>query len=465
MPLMASAKTRFVTTNNIGGDSSIGLLLADGDDVVTTSRGVPQVRMRLETSKLVTIPKGNIRVEVYRSTNDENELVAVFNYPVKQGQAAINLRMNLPEFESQSENFDFIVYDTDGNPRSKFRHSFASKELITFKPKPPTVDVLDEEILSTDELQYIAKKFAIAVVPAGQPAGMQKQDGIYNFQVPLRKSSGKLIQRNKIISNSLDFDEVGSLSDRDNFDAAAKGTVFLDKDTGLVYVKASDADADWADPIEFTSGQVSNGDTGSGTNGDTTTPAPTTTIINNPTTTIVQQFSPSQITNGSIAVEKIESLVATQVMTLPLKDALRNSTVALGTVASGTMPIIRYTGAGNATWSVVVPEDLARNNANYSDIKIKLHWSPSNDSAQTIDWRLAYSSFDNGDLINAAAVSNIDVSSAAPAATLTLTETEFTVPISSIKDSLVLKLSRLDNRDIKANLSSISIEYPGRVLE
>ncbi len=468
LTLSSEAATRFINTNNIGGDTNISLFLADGDDVVSTSRGVPQVRMRLDTSKLVTVAKGNIKVEVYRSTDETDELVATFSYPVRLNQTQLDLRMNLPEFKNQSENFDFVVYDTDGNPRSKFRHSFASKELITLEPKPPMLDLVDEKLLSEDELQYIAKKFAISVVPSGQPTGMQKQDGVYNFQVPVRKLSGKLVQKNNITSNALDFDEIGTLSQRDNFDTAPKGTVFLDKETGLIYVKASDADGDWADPIQFTSAQVSNGDAGSGTNGDTTTPpAPVsnTTIITNPTTTIVQQLDPNQITNGSIAIEKLESVTSTQVLSLPLKDALRSAGAVFGTVAAGTMPIIRYSSLGSSAWSIAVPEDLLRASSAHPNLKLKINWSPSNNSGAAVDWRLAYSSFYNGDLISAAAVNNIDASSSAPAATLTLTETEFSIPISNIKDHLVLKLTRLDSRDIKPNLSSIAIEYPGRVLE
>jgi|GEM_PF-5458701 len=262
LPLLSSAKTRFIQTNNIGGDTRIALHLAEGEDIVSTASGVPQVHMRLDTlSELVTVPKGNIKVEVYRTTDDE-ELVAVFNYPVKRSQDHLDIRMNLPEFQNQSENFDFVVYDTDGNARSKFRHSFASRELITLEPKPPTVEVNDTKALTSEELDYIARKFSVAVVPTGQPTGMQKKDGVYNFQVPVRRLQGKLVQKNKLSSTTLDFDEVGTLEERVNYDNSAQGTVFLDRETGLVYVKASDTTADWSEPIEFASYQ----------NGDTTSP-------------------------------------------------------------------------------------------------------------------------------------------------------------------------------------------------
>ncbi len=458
--LPVGAQIRFVRTNALGGDTRIGLFLAEGDEVVSTASGVPQVRMRLDIlPDMVTVSKGNIKIEVYRSTDEAPELVASFNYPVKQGQDHIDLRMNLPEFKNQSENFDFIVYDTEGNPRSKFRNSFASKELITFKPKPPSLELSDDKLLDEQELEYIAKKFAISMVPAGQPVGMQKQDGVYNLQVPFRKSSGKLTQRNKIVNKILDFDEVGTLEERDNHDAAPKGTVFLDKDTGLIYIKSSDASGDWSSPIEFASKQGSNGD-------DATSGGGATTIINaSPITTVVQQLDPSQIQNGSIAVDKIQSVVRTQTLNVPLKEALRSSSVLLGTVAASTMPVLRYQNAGNSTWSTVLPEDLLRDDPNNPNIKIKLAWSPSNNSAQVVDWRLAYISYADGDIINPSAMQNLDAPSSAPALFLTLTETEFTIPIASLDRYLTFTLSRLDNRDIKANLSSISIEYPGRILK
>ncbi len=462
MPLSSSALTKFIQTSNVGGDTRIGLYLADGEDVVSTANGVPQVHMRLDTlNELVTIPKGNIKVEVYRSTDDVNELVAVFNYPVKRGQETLDIRMNLPEFQNQSENFDFVVYDTAGNPRSKFRHSFASRELITLEPKPPVVEMVDEQTLAPEALEYIAKKFSVSMVPVGQPTGMQKKDGVYSFQVPARRLQGTLKQKNKIYNTSLDFDEVGTLANRDEFDNAAKGTVYLDKDSGLVYVKASDTAADWSDPIEFASYQESNGNT---TSPGTGTSTGGTTVINN-TTTVVQQLSPSQITNGSISVEKIEPVIVDRILTLPLKDSLRSTGTAFGTVANLSMPVIRYTGTGSSTWSLVLPPDLVRSDINHPNIKVILSWSSSNNTAQMIDWRLGYSSYDSGDLVNGNSVTNLDLSSSAPAVALTLTQTEFSIPVSALKDSLILKLSRMDSRDLKPNLSSIAIEYPGRVLE
>lgn len=468
MQLSVLAATKYIQTNNIGGDSRIGLFLVDGDDVVSTASGVPQVRMRLNTlTELVTIPKGNIKVEVYRSTDDANELVAVFNYPVKRSQSSLDIRMNLPEFQNQSENFDFVVYDTDGNARSKFRHSFASRELITLQPKPPSLDITDEKAMTSEELDYIAKKFSVAMVPVGQPTGMQKRDGVYNFQVPARRLSGKLLQKNKTFNTTLDFDEVGTLAERNGYDEAAKGTVFLDRVTGLVYVKASDTKGDWTSPIEFTSKQDSNGATSNSSTGSGggTTPAPATTTVINTATTVVQEFHPNQLSDGSIAIEKIESVIADRTLTLPLKDSLRSTGTAFGTVANLSMPVIRYTGTGSSTWSVVLPPDLVRSDSNHPNVKVILSWSPSNNTAQLVDWSLAYSSYNSGDLVNGNSVANLNASTSAPPVALTLTQTEFILPITALKDSLVLKLSRTDTRDIKPNLSSISIEYPGRVLE
>jgi hypothetical protein len=114
---------------------------------------------------------------------------------------------------------------------------------------------------------------------------------------------------------------------------------------------------------------------------------------------------------------------------------------------------------------VVLPPDLVRSDINHPNVKVILSWSSSNNTAQLIDWRLGYSSYNSGDLVNSNTVTNLNASTSAPLVALTLTETEFSIPVSALKDSLVLKLSRMDSRDLKPNLSSIAIEYPGRVLE
>jgi len=187
-------------------------------------------------------------------------------------------------------------------------------------------------------------------------------------------------------------------------------------------------------------------------------------VNNNTTTTIVQQFNADTLSNGSIAVEKLEPVISTRVLTLPLKDSLRTTGTSFGTVANYSMPVIRYAGQGSSTWTVALPADLVRGDATNPNVKVILSWSPSNNTAQLIDWQLAYSSYDSGDLVNANNVTNLSASTSAPPVALTLTQTEFTLPISALKEILVLKLARTDTRIIKPNLSSIAIEYPGRVL-
>lgn len=49
----------------------------------------------------------------------------------------------------------------------------------------------------------------------------------------------------------MDIDATGLSSDLSQYDTEAKGFAFLATDTGMVYIKASDTEGDWSDPVGF----------------------------------------------------------------------------------------------------------------------------------------------------------------------------------------------------------------------
>lgn len=473
--LRANTKTKFINTESVEATADVNLFLVEGDAGVDINKGIPQIRMRISNvQELLTKPRGLIKVDVFRVT-DNPELVASYNYRVKASpKNLLDVRINLPEFKNQSENFEFIVYDTDGVPRTRFTQSFAAKQLLTLNPPAEGLELEDPGIFSEEEIEYIARQFSFAVVDKNQPAGMQKELGQFVFQVPFDGGAKRLKHKTRYKVNELNFDAVGSFTDRQQFDSAKKGFVFLDEDSGEIYVKSGDTAGAWSVPQSLFGQKGESGDDGTNSSGgggsssgggETVVQQPftNTTVVQN--TTVVEEFDIANLANGAIASEKINTPTVIRKISLGLEDTLRGDSALLGTVAGQTVPVIRFLTNGTAVWNISLPEDIVVDDAENDTVKVNLVWSPSNSTGNPVDWELAYSSYANGDTFDASTKSMLTKTSAAPAHTLRATKTFFEIPVSALKETLILCIARRDANDIKANLASVSLSYPTNALK
>jgi hypothetical protein len=523
---MNKALAVFIDTQKLGGDQ-VGLQIREEDGIVSVSAGSPIVTMRLnKVQDLIKDPAGNIKIKVYRTTDEEPELVGIFSYPAVTQNSDLVIRMKLPKFNNQSENYQFVIHDTNGVPQGKFTHSFAASELVDNQPDLG-IPVQDPQLFSQEEIEYIVSKLSIGRNPSG-PAGLEKNlDNTYTLKMPTSKqtaSSNKTPEVKNI--SGLNFDEIGSLEDKSLIDDAPKGTVFLDETSGNIYIKKSQAAADWSNPISLRGPKGDKGDTSNGTAfNPVAIPKNSLSLDQLQEANLIKQalaninnlssISPAQINANSVELSgksnaslsnlnnvainspllpqnnnaidlgssnkrfanafiagnaEVSGAVKTnyiknKTLNLGLQDALKLNRAQVGTIAGGTIPVLRYANGGSAIWSITAPKDLVKNNPGANSVKVKVFWNPSNSLGNGLEWQLSYASHQSGDVVSAASFANNKQTVSAPAQTLAMTVTEFNIAVSAIKDTVVLKLGRVDNNDLNVNVTAISLEYPALGLE
>ena len=243
---------RFIQTNKLAGSGRAALQLREGDDIVSLkiNNGVPIARMRITNLQELIIEQGRyIKVEVFKTTNDPKEFVGIFSYRIKPRQNTRRVRIPLPRFENQSENFEFIVYDTAGTPRARYAYSFAAAELINNEEPTDPIDPELNGAVTPEMMEAIVRNINVQSVQSTQLAGIEKVgDTNYTIKIPTGRrenynSIGKRV-------SSLKINGTGTLAERSRFDDASIGFVYFDKETGKVYIKGRETGA-WSEPVDL----------------------------------------------------------------------------------------------------------------------------------------------------------------------------------------------------------------------
>lgn len=454
---------KFIDSEFIAGNPDILLQVREKDEIQDIALGVPLIKMRIVNADRLIVSNGSIKVKVHRTTTGTPILQGTFNYNanLRNRNRMKNMRIpvKLPGFTKTSETYEFTLFDTDGIPISRYREEFTGLNEGLFGPDlgSPLLPEETTQLFTPEEIEYIVERLAIQLVPNKEPTGIQK-DSIDNYTFSVRKrggGSGAGGRKIQIVNGGFKINAVGSLLERDLFNKKRKGFIYLDEDNDQVFVKRSRKNADWSEGIPFgSSGSGIPGPPGpegpegpQGPSGPAGAPgSPGAPGAPGP---------PGPPGPGTAATVQLISF------NVPLTDGLRSSDAQYGTVAGASTTVIRYADQNaTVTWSVALPEDLFRTDAVLTNVVLRLAWSTNNSLGNDAEWRLRYASYEDGDTYDSANLANVDVTTTAPAATLEAVTTDINIPIATLKDVLTFQLIKLDNNDIKPNLTSISILYP-----
>lgn len=455
--------SKFTNAEFVAGNPEIELQVRISDETQDIALGVPRIKMRIINADRLIVSDGSIKLKVHRTTTGTPVLQGIYNYGAKlkniNRMKRMKIPVNLAGFSKTTETYEFTLSDTNGVPIVIYKFTFTGLNEGLFTPDTDSPLIPEETDIpfSDDDIAFIVEKLAIQLVPRKAPTGIQR-DVLDNFVFSVRNRGGfnsATAARNiQIVNGGFKINAVGSLLERDLFNKKRKGFIYLDEDNRQVFVKRSRKNADWSEGIPFGAIEGPTGPAGpegpqgpQGPAGSSGSQGPT-----GPAGPAGPQGPPGP--GGSATVQLVS-------FNLPLNSGIRKSGAKYGTVAGASTTVVRYTSTGsNVTWSFALPEDLFRTDAVLTDIILKLTWSPNNDMGNDADWRISHASYEDGDVFASANLTDINVSTTAPANTLEAVTTTVSIPIAGLKDIVTLKVTRTDANDIKPNLTTVSIEYP-----
>lgn len=495
--VLAPAYAKFIETNKLEGIGNIGLQLNENDQVVSlkSNGGRPIVNMMLNSvQELVKGESRFVKIEVFKTTGDDKEFVGAFNYNMNARHSQRMVRVPLPKFLNQSENYEFHVYDTQGLLKGKFMYSFSAAELVVPQPEEDALDPELDTSLSDAALESIMRNLSVRTVSSAKLAGIEKDGDRYVLNIPDGQRASGVIKGKKI--SALQINAFGTLQERTQYDDEKRGFVFLDNEKQEAYIKGKEPGS-WSNPIPFVGeakdvdlndlnfDQINDGTIslskieGGDRIVDLLENPPAPVIINqgssvdlSPINTQINNLNNQKlnndlsnlasdiVVNGKIKTNNVDD----KTLSLGLDGAVIDEGAVRGKVAQNTIRVIRFANTdSSASWTVTLPKDIVKNNATGNNFKLRLLWSPSNDLGENVDWELKYSSYDLGQVLTSPNTATLRKVTSAPAEDLALAYTEFDVQAEN--DTVLLMLTRKDANNIQPNLVAVEINYPALSLE
>ena len=507
----------------IDGNETVVLTVKDTNQVVTLNGTSANVEMTIQnvSELIIDDPNGSIAISVIdMGIGGTENFLGKFTYDlsVRSKKSKKNDTMTivvpLTDFNEINEEYDFMLHNTSGVPVSRYNFTFTASNTVI--SSPPTGISVDDgpELLSQEEIDYIASKFAIDVVPKGSAVGLRKNaDGDYVFRVPQggktivqkgnkKQKTSPLVKlgdgsdpgnngggngggiTNVVGDGVFAINQVGTLDERDdlNINQLDPGFVFFDENNFDSYIL--NENGDWIGPISAQGQPGPAGPAGpagaaggagpaggSGPAGPAGPTGPAGPAVG-PTTTIA---TTGTVTATSIFTENVGFLIDN----VALNEGTRQGGARLGYVGGGAIQVLNYPKQNaEVSWTIALPdpEEIVLDDAGFTNAKIAFSWSAGNAAALNFGWRLSYAAFNSGDILNAGSFTNIDINpTVAPASATQVKKETFLIPITALhiagvpKDALMIRLTRIDANGLpvgaSGNLHELGFAYPAALIE
>ncbi len=255
------ANAAFLDMDFIEGNSEIILQVRDSDQTVSVSDGASEnIDLRIDNAADLRQVKGNVKLSVFRNDNGLSTFVSQYSVPLRAGKKRLKFDINLQNFQNQNEEYEFLIFNTQGTPVSRYRASFKSSNIIGNPIPDPSENPLNDPapIFSDEEISFIAQKLSLRATRAGDRITniTKNRNNDFVIEIPIGPSSEST---GSIDTGSSQADVVGIIIDaagttlgRNQFDNEARGFNYLDEEQGIIFHKLSGLTANWSNGVAIT---------------------------------------------------------------------------------------------------------------------------------------------------------------------------------------------------------------------
>lgn len=256
----------FQDADFVFGNDTVQLQVATRDETLAVVDSVTErVLFRLTGVQDLRVRPGekSIQVSIFRVTDGRNDFVGDFSFQVRRRTEEIQFSIRLQDFETAREDYEFVIFNTQGLPVSKYGFRFFANNLVGDPGPNPIDNPLNNPNppISDDVLSYILSKITVLSVRNSNFTSVEKNiNDDFLLRIPenltdVQTAAGGSNPFDDVQVIGIDIDAQGTFAGRSAFDDEAQGFTYLTTDTGELCVKASDATADWPNPCTSVRGE------------------------------------------------------------------------------------------------------------------------------------------------------------------------------------------------------------------